>query len=209
MSRIRFTPAVLTLLVMNLIPLIGVMKFGWDAGTIIFLYWLENVIIGVLNIPKILACRDPQRSRDSEKRPIFLAAFFSVHYGGFCLGHYLFLRTTFPELPEFSQMLNALTGSLFIWSLLGLAVSHLLSMGVNFFGKKEYLARTPNKQMFIPYSRIALLHLVIIFSGLLAVAVGQGMAMLTLLVTIKIGFDLAAHLAEHAKVQRDSEGIVF
>ncbi len=207
MSRLRFTPAALALLAMNLIPLIGVMKFGWDVSTIIFLYWLENVIIGLLNIPKILACRESQKTRESGRRPIFLAAFFGLHYGGFCLGHYVFLRTTFPELPEFSQMFSALTGSLFIWSLLGLTVSHLMSMGINFFGKKEYLARTPNKQMFIPYSRIVLLHIVIIFSGLLAVAVGQGLAMLILLVAIKIGFDLAAHLPEHAKVQRDMDGI--
>jgi len=107
-----------------------------------------------------------------------------------------------------SDMLGALTGSLFIWSLLGLAASHLISMFVNFYGKREYLARTPNKQMFIPYSRIALLHIVIILSGVLASAVGQGLAMLIVLVVVKIGFDLAAHLAEHAKVQRDMGGIV-
>lgn len=208
MRHLRFTPAVLALLVMNLIPLIGVMKFGWDAGTIIFLYWLENVIIGVLNIPKILALRSNPGAGPSGRRPVFLAVFFSLHYGGFCLGHYIFLRTTFPELPPFSQMFGALTGSLFIWSLLGLAASHLMSMFINFYGKKEYLARTPNKQMFIPYSRIALLHIVIILSGLLAVSVGQGLAMLILLVAIKIGFDLAAHLAEHGKAQRDMEGIV-
>ena len=208
MRGLRFTPAVLALLVMNLIPLIGVLKFGWDAGTIVFLYWLENVVIGVLNIPKILACQDDRRSKHSGRRPFFLAAFFSLHYGGFCLGHYLFLRMTFPELPAFSDMLGALTGSLFIWSLLGLAASHLISMFVNFYGKREYLARTPNKQMFIPYSRIALLHIVIILSGVLASAVGQGLAMLIVLVVVKIGFDLAAHLAEHAKVQRDMGGIV-
>ena len=208
MHRLQFTPAVFTLLLMNLIPLIGVMKFGWDAGTIVFLYWLENVVIGLLNIPKILACRGDRDSRKPGKRPVFLAVFFSLHYGGFCLGHYIFLRTTFPELPAFAEMFGALTGSLFIWSLLGLAASHMMSMFVNFYGKKEYLARTPNKQMFIPYSRIALLHIVIVFSGLLAVAVGQGLAMLILLVAIKIGFDLAAHLAEHAKAQRDMDGIV-
>jgi len=124
MHRLQFTPAVFTLLLMNLIPLIGVMKFGWDAGTIVFLYWLENVVIGLLNIPKILACRGDRDSRKPGKRPVFLAVFFSLHYGGFCLGHYIFLRTTFPELPAFAEMFGALTGSLFIWSLLGLAASH-------------------------------------------------------------------------------------
>jgi len=52
-SEFRFTPAILALIVMNMIPLVGVLKFGWDAGTIVFLYWLENVVIGLLNIPKM------------------------------------------------------------------------------------------------------------------------------------------------------------
>ena len=53
--------------------------------------------------------------------------------------------------------------------------------------------------MFMPYSRIVILHVVIIFGGALTVAMGQGLAMLVLLVLIKIGFDLAAHLAEHSE----------
>ena len=97
------------------------------------------------------------------------------------------------------NILPALLSPVLFWSLLGLTLSHIISMGVNFYGKGEYKNRTSNKQMFMPYSRIVLLHIVIIFSGLVAVATGQGMATLLLLVLLKIGFDLAAHLVEHSE----------
>jgi hypothetical protein len=217
----RFTPAVIALIAMNLLPLIGVFGFGWDAGTIVFLYWLENVVIGLLNIPKILSCRAPHPDTPpaapiagrfsvpdlptSKRQPIgaaiFLCVFFSFHYGMFCFGHYMFLKTTYRQLPAFSEMLSALTGTVLFWSLLGLTFSHIISMVVNFYGKNEYVGRSPNAQMFMPYSRIVLLHVVIILSGFVALATGQGTATILLLVLFKIGFDLAAHTVEHEKIE--------
>ena len=218
----RLTPAVIALIAMNLLPLIGVFGVGWDAGTIVFLYWLENVVIGLLNIPKILSCRAqhpdtpppaapiagrfsvpdlPASKRQPIGAAIFLCVFFSFHYGMFCFGHYMFLKTTYRQLPDFSEMLSALTGTVLFWSLLGLTFSHIISMVVNFYGKKEYVGRSPNAQMFMPYSRIVLLHVVIILSGFVALATGQGTATILLLVLFKIGFDLAAHTVEHEKIE--------
>ena len=203
LTAFRFTPATISLLVMNLIPLVGVFWFGWDAAMIVFLYWLENVIIGLLNIPKILSCRTPSGGRSGRRESLgslmFLSGFFAFHYGMFCYGHYMFLSFTYETLPAWAGITSALFSPLLFWSLLGLALSHFISMLVNFYGKGEYKTRSPNKQMFMPYSRIVILHVVIIFSGALAVAMGQGLAMLVLLVLIKIGFDLAAHLVEHSE----------
>jgi len=38
----------------NLLPLFGVLILGWSAGIILFLYWLETVVVGFYNIPRIL-----------------------------------------------------------------------------------------------------------------------------------------------------------
>ena len=202
-ANFQFTPAAIALIGMNLIPLVGVFWFGWDAGTIVFLYWLENVIIGLLNIPKILSCRggpaDRPNLRESLGGLIFLGGFFSAHYGLFCFGHYMFLSSTYETVPDWEKIIPALSGSVLIWSLLGLAFSHGISMFVNFYGKGEYKTRTPNKQMFMPYTRILILHVVIVFSSLLAVALGEGLATLVMLIAVKIGFDLAAHLVEHSE----------
>ena len=202
-AKFQFTPAAIALIGMNLIPLVGVFWFGWDVGIIIFLYWLENVIIGLLNIPKILSCAAISPEGASQRRNslgslIFLSAFFSVHYGMFCFGHYMFLNSTYETLPDWNGIIPALFSPLLFWSLLGLTLSHIVSMFVNFYGKGEYKTRSPNAQMFMPYSRIVILHIVIVFGGGLALAMGQGLAILVLLVLIKIGVDLAAHLAEHS-----------
>ena len=35
-----------TLVAANLLPLAGVVFFGWDAGVILVLYWAENLVVG-------------------------------------------------------------------------------------------------------------------------------------------------------------------
>ncbi len=39
--------AVAALIVANLVPLAGVLLFGWDVMTILVLYWIENGIVGL------------------------------------------------------------------------------------------------------------------------------------------------------------------
>lgn len=218
----QLTPSSLALIAMNLIPLIGVFYFGWDAGTIVFLYWLENVIIGVLNVPKILSCggylarsgETPEtatgafavtKSRSESRAPlgglIFLSAFFSVHYGLFCFGHYMFIQGMFKGMPNLTELPSALAGGFLLWSLLGLALSHFVSMLVNFYGKREYLTRSPNAQMFMPYTRIVVLHVVIIFGGFLSLLLNEGIGTLVMLVIVKTVVDLFAHQVEHSDVK--------
>ena len=45
--------AVVALVVANLIPLIGVLFFGWSVWNILVIYWLENGIVGVINVLKM------------------------------------------------------------------------------------------------------------------------------------------------------------
>ena len=84
-----------------------------------------------------------------------------------------------------------------LWAATSFAASHLFSMFYNFFGKGEYLARTPQQQMFIPYKRIFVMHFVIIFAGGLIARFQTPTFALILLIALKTGIDLAAHLKEH------------
>jgi len=197
---IEWTPAVYALVLMNLIPIAGVIFFGWNAGIIIFLYWLENVVIGILNIPKLLTARGKDEVSKTSTGvftvagAIFLSAFFAVHYGMFCFGHYVFLKSSFDQVPSFAEIFRR--GDILI-ALGGLAASHIVSMMVNFYGKGEYKRRSPNTQMFLPYSRIIILHVVIIFGGFFTLVSGGGLMSLIVLVVLKTAVDLAAHIAEH------------
>ena len=190
-----FSTSVLALVAANLIPLAGALFFGWDLGSIMLLYWAESAIIGVFNLCKMVAIGGWSGA--------FLGAFFVVHFGGFMTGHFIFIRALFLEnSPEFAADSGGAPGILKmflpLWpALFALAVSHGYSFAVNFLGRGEHRNRKLNKQMSEPYSRIILMHLVIIFGGALSLAMGEATPALVLLIAAKIAVDVRAHLKEH------------
>jgi hypothetical protein len=114
--RTASSRSALVLVAANLIPLVGVVFFGWSLLTILVLYWVENGIVGFWNIPKILLARGGL-GQDVADAPVTtlqvralgrplgggagrfaLVGFFLVHYGIFWLVHGLFVFL----LPEFA-----------------------------------------------------------------------------------------------------------
>ena len=192
---IKLTSSVIFLILANAVPIIGVLFWGWDAAAILVLYWLESVIMGVLNIPKILACRKTEhggvRSLGSN---LFLVLFFSFHYGMFTFVHGAFLA----EIPGARPIMEGLrNGGPILWTAGSFLLSHLFSMFINFFGKKEYLGRDPKKQMVSVYGRVIVMHIVILFGGFLAVRFGAPVLAVVMLIVLKTAIDLAAHKKEH------------
>jgi len=60
----KLTSSAIFLILANVVPIFGVLYWGWDATAILVLYWLESVIMGLLNVPKILACRQTEGPLD-------------------------------------------------------------------------------------------------------------------------------------------------
>jgi hypothetical protein len=56
-------------LAVNLIPVIGVAFWDWNAGVLLLLYWFENVAIGVFNALRMADRRDG-RGRDLAGQPV-------------------------------------------------------------------------------------------------------------------------------------------
>lgn len=192
------SPSVLFLILVNLIPLVGVLALGWDVGLIMLLYWMETVVIGLYNVPKILTSRQSavseERGRAAAKAVgfggrLFLAVFFMVHFGGFNAGHYLFLDGMFGLPPVDVQALIAAGG---------IALSHGFSFLHNWIGKREFERSSPSLQMFMPYGRIVVMHIVIIAGGFLVMLFEDGLVFLLLLIGMKTGVDLISHRAGHS-----------
>ncbi|HUP54560.1 MAG TPA: DUF6498-containing protein [Methylomirabilota bacterium] len=104
--------AVVALIVANAIPLFGALFLGWNVWTILIVYWLENGIVGVFNVLKILRAEgpmDPTMRFQMNGRPMAavgrgaVAGFFVIHYGLFWFVHGIFVLT----LPLFAGMGNA------------------------------------------------------------------------------------------------------
>jgi hypothetical protein len=197
-------PAVVLLVAANLVPLAGVLFFRWDVRTILVMYWLENGIVGMLNVVRILSAQEPDRSgQASTAAKAGLAAFFTVHYGIFWVVHGVFVMVLTNRgglLGGFQTPLDVVTADpQILLGALALLVSHLASLLLNFFGRGEYRRVSPASQMFLPYARVFVLHLTIVLGGFVVIGLGQPAALVALLVLFKTVFDLGLHLLERRR----------
>lgn len=191
----KLTQSAIFLILANAVPIFGVLFWGWDAIAILVLYWLESVIIGLLNIPKVLACRKTEAgSFSSALSNLLLAGFFAIHYGMFTGVHGVFLAEMFSARPIMEGLFS---GGPILWTAATFLISHLFSMFINFFGKKEYLGQDAGKQMFSVYGRVFVMHFAVILGGLAIQAFGAPIFAVILLIVLKTAFDLAAHIKEH------------
>lgn len=182
----------LVLVLANLIPLAGVVLANWDIGDIMLLFWAESAIIGLFNLLKMWVV--------GRWSVLFLGPFFIAHFGGFMVGHLLFIYALFLSPPEGVDATAAQVVADFrqLWpALLGLLVSHAVSFRLNFLGRREYLSTDIRQQMSAPYRRIIVMHLTIIFGGFLSMAFSTPLLAMVLLVVLKIVVDVKAHAREH------------
>src|SRR5512139_3888948 len=87
--------SVITLILSNMVPILGVIFFGWHAFALLFLFWFENIVIGVSNIFKMAFVLPNNNEKAAAKVPAI--AFFIVHYGIFTLVHGIFIFVLFGE----------------------------------------------------------------------------------------------------------------
>jgi hypothetical protein len=105
------TVSLVALVVVNLLPLIGVLFWGWSLMLILVLYWLESGIVGFINIFKIALARGGADSPpvridqygnvtgnmrglttvSTNLAPGCLVPFFVLHYGIFWVVHGIFI----------------------------------------------------------------------------------------------------------------------
>ena len=180
----------LSLLIANVLPLCGVLFWGWPLGKLLALYWAESAVIGVFNIFRMWMI-DPVRG-------LPLSVFFAIHFGGFMFVHGMFL--TFMFMGHGGGLgpgvLLDMIGTV-RWELLALVASHGISFFVHWVIGNEGQGKTLPRQMMAPYGRIIVMHISILFGGFAVTFLGQPEWMLVLFVVLKIVVDLAAHLREH------------
>ena len=195
----------LGLVIANVVPLVGVVAFGWDLFEVMWLYWMENAVIGVYALLRIVSSGLLGSHPLTWVPKLFVGGFFTVHYGFFWLGHGVFVYALFGDgraSPEFdlSGHLAELTSrGLPVEGLIGLVLSHGASFVLNYLAGGEWRKADPVSEMFRPYGRVAILHVVLIAGGFLILATGGGILALALFIILKTGLDLGIHLKAHQK----------
>lgn len=187
----------------NLAPLAGVLFWGWDAFALIALFWMENVVIGVFFILRML-CLDP-RDPALWAAKCFMVPFFCVHYGMFTGIHGLFVFEMLGgkryDVQGFALLEPAARAAADYGLWLPLAVlvaSHLFSFAWNYLYRGEFRRAQLAQLMSQPYLRVVVLHVAIILGGIGAMALGSPLWALLVLLGMKIGLDLKAHAKEHS-----------
>ena len=218
-------PSSLVLILANLIPLAGVLLFQWDILAILLLYWAESVIIGYINVIKMLFCRtdnvlhgvlpqlagQPAPEEVSNSIPkmsvgeskYLLILFFILHYGMFCFGHLTAVVEIFSDTSiglTAGSTLAELWQTSFWIAVVGIAGSHLYSFFMNYIGGEEFKRANLSLLMHRPYGRIITMHLAIVFGAGLVMLLGSPLPMLLILIAGKTVLDIRLHEKERGKL---------
>lgn len=212
--------AVAALVGANLVPLVGVLFWGWSTFDLMLLYWFENGVIGLFTVLKMLLTGGPEGSRGGAGLvgKLFFAGFFAFHYGAFWSAHGFFVVALFgpggvfgTTGPELGGLLSGpfgffggglpiaeryLDGAL-LASAMGLVLSHGASFVGNVLQRGEDLRTAPNVLMARPYGRVMVLHVTLVLGAFLVMALGEPVAALALFVALKTAVDLNAHVRAH------------
>jgi hypothetical protein len=210
-------PANLILIAANLVPLAGVLLWGWDAFVLLMLYWLETAIIAFWTIVRIAtlpagALGDFKLEGTDKKSfsPFGMAAFFTVHAGIFMAVHFLFLWTLFSD--DWSQRIHGVRDFIVLmvigtglWvPLLALFIGRgalmlfdamrprlLRLFGIVPHDKPETSPLSPGEMLiFGLYLRVFVMQITIIVGTWFALLFGSAGA-LALLVVVKTAIDLS------------------
>ncbi len=220
MMRYLLYPSTLFLIGANLVPLIGVLLWDWDAFVLLMLYWLETAVIAFWTVVRIATMRrdalgDIQFEGTSKPAaPLALAAFFTLHAGIFMGVHFMFLWSLFAGgwarkihgPREFFDQIVVGTG---LW--VPLLVLFVVRGGLIMFetfepGLRRTFHIAPRRAraagsmspsvsvLFGLYARIFIMQLTILLGGFVALLFGSAGAY-ALLVLIKTAIDVAFQVA--------------
>lgn len=190
----------------------GVLQLGWSPFIVMALFWVENAVIGLFNLLRMLAT-GARLGVAGVIGSLALGAFFTVHYGLFTAVHGIFVVMLFGQDSGAAAAkgglfapLGSLVEALLAQREAALAILAIVLLQAN--ATARWLLRTrelppPIKElMTAPYGRIIILHVTLIASGFLVQALGAPAAGALLLVGLKLAYDLRAIRRES---QRDGD----
>lgn len=193
-------PSLFGVILSNLLSIAFAVLFDWDLGEILWVYWAQNVIIGISNFTRIMSLQEfTTKGLKMNDRPVpetqkakrDTAFFFLLHYGFFHFAYAVFLVTQHPVNLAADEDIVFL-----VVAIAGFAITH----GYSFVHNKDtdFRHRKPNlgTMLFYPYMRVLPMHFIILAGTFL------GGGTITVFMLMKTAADAGMHIAEHALFRR-------
>lgn len=206
-GRLVAGASALLLIGANLLPLLGVLFWGWDAFVLLMLYWLETAVIAFWTVLRIASLRTPPLVIDERKTSSFgLALFFTAHAGLFMGVHFMFLWGLFAgdwarKIHGLGDFVNRMVVDTQLWVPL-LALFVIRGLMVFYDIAMDWVSRralveggTPAPQdggsvVAALYARIVVMQVAIIAGAWVALVFGSK-GVLAVLVLIKTALDVS------------------
>src|SRR4030095_14401988 len=203
-TKKRLTQSDWSLIIANLIPVIGVWFLNWSAKEVFLVYCFETIIIGGFTllkilIPGLIIKKDEWQTTggSSTKQPFWLfMLFFLVHYGLFVtvqMGIFFAVSGIGDQFGVtffnfFSRWSSMLTNDAYI--MLGVfIVSYGFRLTTDFILSGDYKTSSLGYLMFQPYGRIFVQQVTVIL-GSMFLSFGAGKIFILVFALIKIFFEV-------------------
>jgi len=222
----RITASSLLLVAANLLPIAGVVWWGWDAFVLLMLYWLETAIIGFWTIVRLVAT---PTSVDVNGKPLdemnlvgrmALGAFVTVHAGIFMAVHFVFLWVLFSgawseRIAGVASFVRVMIVGTDLWLPLAFlfVVRGVLVMGLALRRRLGIVADArpveadDDNPIVGLYVRIVVMQFTIILGAWFAILAGDSVGPLILLIALKTVVDVFSdRIAHHLAAKRAEAG---
>ena len=196
----------------DLLPIAAVVLFGWKAVPLVALYWLENLVIGGFTILRMIGT--VANNIANIGLVLFLAPFFTVHYGMFCFVHGIFLRSfasgmegdPFGDGPVGLLRWALTTAPHMAWFVMAIITVNAVFYVSDFVLKGGYRTADPHTEMFSPYGRIVTLHVAILLGAGLTLALGQPLLGVLILIALRVVFGVILNLVRRRRLESGPAG---
>lgn len=181
-----------TMILVNAIPLYGVVVGHWDGIAVITLYILETVIIGLFHALRILYYGLIEAPEKGFKKTLFVVMLFLFHFNFFIfVQSALFFGLAESSVDGITEGFNVVHNfKLFIKepyliSIYAFIVGQIVYSGREIFFLNSYQNMTLDKYMFLPYTRIFIQQFVVILGAFVFLFTSSITAVVVLLILLK------------------------
>lgn len=206
-GRAPWVPGVIVVLLINAVPLVGVLWFDWSAINVLVLYWFENLMIAIGTSIRLIVHRKLTRKRgywrvsslgtdlEVNGRPVktgiigeyAIAAFgFTLAHGIFVVGIVYLIAQNHPDDAMWQLSVDQVlrgVGAICAMLAVQLAIDLATIRQRSFAAMKNYVQGR--------MGRVAILHLVIIFGMFGMAMTNSPFSFLYVLIGLKTLVDLA------------------